>query len=122
MIGSLFSPSGPILGVASADRSLYGGAAFRGVVQVTGATHELEHRRAGHRRTERRPGKAGLAVLGLTLLGLALSGCGRKGPLDPPPGATGPEPAAQGQTAGSAPANQAQTAPNKRIFLDGLLN
>ncbi len=69
-----------------------------------------------------RPGKAALAILGLTLVGMVLSGCGRKGPLDPPPGAPGPEPATQSQPAGSAPASQAQSAPNKRIFLDGLLN
>lgn len=61
----------------------------------------------------------GRAVLGLAVLGLALSGCGRKGPLDPPPGAA-TEPAPQGG-AGQAPANQPQ-GPNKRIILDGLLN
>lgn len=72
-----------------------------------------------HDHPRHRLGLPGLTVLGLALLGLALSGCGRKGPLDPPPGASA-EPAPQGGV-GQAPANQPQ-GPNKRIILDGLLN
>ena len=75
-----------------------------------------------------------LAVAGLLVLALGLSACGRKGPLDAPPGA-----AAAGQQA-ATPANagpgaifgapapaeeaavEANQAPKRRIILDGLLN
>jgi predicted small lipoprotein YifL len=70
------------------------------------------------------------------VLALGLSGCGRKGPLDPPPGAslTPAEQQAQSQPAtpagifvSPAPAEETQSAEaakgqKKRIFLDGLLN
>jgi predicted small lipoprotein YifL len=72
-----------------------------------------------HDHSRRRLGLSGLTVFGLAVLGLALSGCGRKGPLDPPPGAAA-EPVQQGD-AGQTPANQPR-GPNKRIILDGLLN
>ncbi len=78
-----------------------------------------------------------LALIGVALASLTLAGCGRKGPLDPPPGASmasGPQPAAVpvgadplvspiGQTPDSRPSQpQAPVGPNKRIFLDNLLN
>jgi predicted small lipoprotein YifL len=76
---------------------------------------------------------SGLAVIAL-LAALTLAGCGRKGPLDPPPAAavTGEQAAPTGDK--SAPATDksaaigpdgkpiAPSAPNKRFFLDGLLN
>ncbi len=75
-------------------------------------------------------------VAGLTVLALGLSRCGRKGPLDPPPGASAAPGTQQAQTqpqtpagifVSPAPAEDSQTAeaakgPKKRIFLDGLLN
>jgi predicted small lipoprotein YifL len=76
-------------------------------------------------------------VAGLTVLALGLSGCGRKGPLDPPPGASvAPgQQQAQTQTQPQSPAGifvspvpeesqpaEAAKAPQRRIFLDGLLN
>jgi predicted small lipoprotein YifL len=71
-------------------------------------------------------------IAGLTVLALGLSGCGRKGPLDPPPGASVAPTEQQAQTPAGifvspAPAEESQSAeaaktPNKRIFLDGLLN
>lgn len=74
-------------------------------------------------------------IAGLTVLALGLSGCGRKGPLDPPPGASMTPSGQQAQTQPQTPAgifvspapeeNQPVEAPkaqNKRIFLDGLLN
>jgi predicted small lipoprotein YifL len=78
-----------------------------------------------------------LALIGVALASLTLAGCGRKGPLDPPPGASlaGPEasppPASVsdplvapiGQTKdNSASQPRATAGPNKRIFLDNLLN
>ena len=57
-------------------------------------------------------------------LALGLAACGRKGPLDPPPGAM---PAA-GKAAGNEPAigpkglPRAPKGPNKHIPLDNLLN
>ena len=85
-----------------------------------------------------------LALAGALAASFALAGCGRKGPLDPPPGASldGATPAAKDQTlmspigaspiGGTAAADnpgvdangrpQAPKGPNKRIFLDGLLN
>ena len=78
-----------------------------------------------------------LALIGVAVASLTLAGCGRKGPLDPPPGASlaEPEPNAApvgasdplvapiGQTRESATSQPRATAgPNKRIFLDNLLN
>ena len=85
-----------------------------------------------------------LAVAAAMAALLVLGGCGRKGPLDPPPGASvAGEPAPQsgglltpmaapiggGSAASSAPAAlgpdgrpQAPKGPDRRIFLDGLLN
>lgn len=73
-------------------------------------------------------------VLGLLVLALGLSACGRKGPLDAPPGAsaagqqqTAAQPAGPGAIFGAptpaeeAPAEVTQ-APKRRIILDGLLN
>ena len=80
-----------------------------------------------------------LALIGVAVASLTLAGCGRKGPLDPPPGASA---AAADQQAGAVPAGasdpliapigqtrentsgqpQATPGPNKRIFLDNLLN
>jgi predicted small lipoprotein YifL len=40
------------------------------------------------------------AALGALVATLALGACGRKGPLDPPPGTSMQEPAAQGQSGG----------------------
>jgi predicted small lipoprotein YifL len=75
-------------------------------------------------------------IAGLTVLALGLSGCGRKGPLDPPPGASAAPGTQQAQTqtpspagifVAPAPAEESQAAeaakgPKRRIFLDGLLN
>jgi predicted small lipoprotein YifL len=44
---------------------------------------------------------AHIAVIGALGAALALSGCGRKGPLDPPPGAAAVSQPAQPATAGS---------------------
>lgn len=79
-----------------------------------------------------------LALIGVAVAALTLAGCGRKGPLDPPPGASmASEPAtanpnapatsdlvtAPGQTPdGLANRPVAPAGPNKRIFLDNLLN
>jgi predicted small lipoprotein YifL len=78
-----------------------------------------------------------LALIGAAIAALTLAGCGRKGPLDPPPGASlanDPQAAAAAPAGASnplvAPIGQTQetTAPratptsNKRIFLDNLLN
>lgn len=76
-----------------------------------------------------------LALIGAALAALTLAGCGRKGPLDPPPGAQVAEPVAAapvtpeplvavpGQpTDSSVNRSVAPVGPNKRIFLDGLLN
>jgi predicted small lipoprotein YifL len=77
-----------------------------------------------------------LALIGVALAALTLAGCGRKGPLDPPPGASmasEPTPAPDvpatadplvappGQTR-EGPRATVPAGPNKRIFLDGLLN
>ena len=75
-------------------------------------------------------------IAGLTVLALGVSGCGRKGPLDPPPGASLTPAEQQAQTqpqtpagifVAPGPAEETQTAEaakgqKKRIFLDGLLN
>ena len=85
-----------------------------------------------------------LAVAAAMAALLVLGGCGRTGPLDPPPGASAAgEPAPQsgglltpmaspiggGNSTSSAPAALgpdgrplAPKGPNRRIFLDGLLN
>jgi predicted small lipoprotein YifL len=79
-----------------------------------------------------------LALIGVALAALTLAGCGRKGPLDPPPGASmasEPTPAPDvpatadplitplGQTnENRAPRATVPAGPNKRIFLDNLLN
>lgn len=78
-----------------------------------------------------------LALIGIAVAALTLAGCGRKGPLDPPPGASmasEPTPAANapatsdlvtvpGQTqTREAPRAVVPAGPNKRIFLDNLLN
>ena len=85
----------------------------------------------------------GLAVVAAMAALLVVSGCGRKGPLDPPPGASieGVPQAnmpdlmskreatpiggqASGGNAGVGPDGQPQApiGPDKRILLDGLLN
>ena len=80
-----------------------------------------------------------LALIGVTVASLMLAGCGRKGPLDPPPsaslasepqanqpapvGAADPLVAPIGQTRDNTSGQpQATPGPNKRIFLDSLLN
>jgi predicted small lipoprotein YifL len=86
-----------------------------------------------------------LALIGVAVASLGLAACGRKGPLDPPPAASvAGEPQANAQPApgiaapmvspiggqsksdnpGVGPDGKAQApaGPNKRIFLDGLLN
>lgn len=79
-----------------------------------------------------------LALIGVAVASLTLAGCGRKGPLDPPPGASlasEPQPNAPpvgasdplvapiGQTRENTSRQpQATSGPNKRIFLDNLLN
>ncbi len=87
------------------------------------------------------PTFARLALVGLLAAALGLAACGRKGPLDPPPGAS-LEDVAQpnapnlntqtGKPVGTSSGNfsgggtdgrvQAQSGPKKRIFLDSLLN
>lgn len=51
----------------------------------------------------RSPGFAHLAVIGALTAAFALAGCGRKGPLDPPPSAAGPQPAQASQGIGINP-------------------
>ena len=80
-----------------------------------------------------------LALIGVAVASLTLAGCGRKGPLDPPPGASlandpqavaaapvgasDPLAAPIGQTKDNTAGQPRATAgPNKRIFLDNLLN
>ena len=83
-----------------------------------------------------------LALIGVALVALTLAGCGRTGPLDPPPGASmasepasgaTPAPAVEAPVASdvmvSTPGQSRESAravtpvgPNKRIFLDNLLN
>ncbi|HEY4140501.1 MAG TPA: lipoprotein [Pseudolabrys sp.] len=76
-----------------------------------------------------------LALIGVALAALTLAGCGRKGPLDPPPGSSmvsEPAPAADAPATSDlvTPPGQVRdvphaavpNGPNKRIFLDGLLN
>ena len=71
-----------------------------------------------------------LALAGALVASLGLAACGRKGPLDPPPGASldsGPAPIggeAKDGNPGVGPDGQprAPKGPEKHIFLDGLLN
>jgi predicted small lipoprotein YifL len=78
-----------------------------------------------------------LALIGVAVASLTLADCGRKGPLDPPPGASIAAPEANappvgtsdplaapvGQTRENAVSQpQATAGPNRRIFLDNLLN
>lgn len=78
-----------------------------------------------------------LALVGVALAALTLAGCGRKGPLDPPPGASmasepqaaappvmaDPLAAPLGQQLDGRPAQRPTPAgPNRGIFLDNLLN
>jgi len=71
--------------------------------------------------------RLGLALVGVLAAALALGGCGRKGPLDPPPGARLTEPAPAGPPAAPyevGPDGQplAPVGPKKRIFLDWLID
>ena len=59
--------------------------------------------------------RAGVAAL--LLAALALSGCGRKGALEPPPGAA----AASQSEDGNAAQSDEPEKPDKRIVLDNLL-
>ncbi len=73
-----------------------------------------------------------LALVGAFAAALALAGCGRKGPLDPPPGAasaTGTQQATNTDLirsplgdSGKKSAPVAPTVPNKKFILDPLLN
>jgi predicted small lipoprotein YifL len=66
-----------------------------------------------------------LAVIGALAAALGLAACGRKGPLDPPPGASikGDQSTVSGQPVmGANGAPHAPIGPNKRIPLDNLLN
>jgi predicted small lipoprotein YifL len=66
-----------------------------------------------------------LALIGALAASLGLAACGRKGPLDPPPGAslTGDQATVGGQQVMGAKGNpHAPIGPNKRIPLDNLLN
>jgi predicted small lipoprotein YifL len=78
-----------------------------------------------------------LALIGVAVASLTLAGCGRKGPLDPPPGASlandpqavaaapvgpaDPLVAPIGQTKENT-TPRATPSSNKRIFLDNILN
>ncbi len=61
---------------------------------------------------------AKLAVLGLVMAALSLSACGRKGPLDPPPGAALPAPPVAAALSGDA----ATPASKQRSALDWLID
>ena len=76
-----------------------------------------------------------LALVGIAVAALTLAGCGRKGPLDPPPGASmvsEPQVAApaaadplatpMGQSRENAVPQVRAADPNKKFFLDGILN
>ena len=81
--------------------------------------------------------KFGRTLLVVALLGVALGACGRKGPLEPPPNATGaldlpdnqvgaqatetPEIGSASVLAKPAKANRAITVPNKPFILDPLM-
>ncbi|MGE0231677.1 MAG: lipoprotein [Flavobacteriaceae bacterium] len=58
--------------------------------------------------------RALLTLLMVSMLALAVSACGRKGPLEPPPGKPDQGPA----TSDGIPAEK----PNRPFILDGLLN
>lgn len=76
-----------------------------------------------------------LALVGIAVAALTLAGCGRKGPLDPPPGASmasapvadapvGSDPLAapvMGHPREAAPVARPSD-PNKKFLLDGILN
>ncbi len=64
-----------------------------------------------------------LATIGALAAALALAGCGRKGALDPPPGATPDATTVNGQPVmGSDKNPRAPIGPKKHIPLDNLLN
>lgn len=76
-----------------------------------------------------------LALVGVTVASLTLAGCGRKGPLDPPPGASmASQPVADvpptadplltpsGQPRENALPQAKPSDPNKKFFLDSILN
>jgi len=69
-----------------------------------------------------------LALIAALIAALGLTACGRKGPLDPPPGAsltgdqTGPAGAKYAPVLGPDSKQLAQPGPNKPIPLDVLLN
>ena len=77
-----------------------------------------------------------LALIGVTVASLTLAGCGRKGPLDPPPGASmASQPVAEvppattdpllppaGQQRENALPQAKPSDPNKKFFLDSILN
>jgi predicted small lipoprotein YifL len=76
-----------------------------------------------------------LALIGVALASLTLAGCGRKGPLDPPPGASmASQPVAEvppttdplltpvGQPRENALPQAKPSDPNRKFFLDGILN
>jgi len=65
-----------------------------------------------------------LTTIGAIAAALALAGCGRKGALDPPPGAASGNQATVGsqQVMGSKGNPRAPIGPDKHIPLDNLLN
>ena len=78
-----------------------------------------------------------LALIGVAVAALTLAGCGRKGPLDPPPGASmAPaqtpvdnaavpptnEPLFSSQPRENALPQAKPVDPNKKFFLDSILN
>jgi predicted small lipoprotein YifL len=76
-----------------------------------------------------------LALIGVAVASLTLAGCGRKGPLDPPPGASmASQPVAEvppttdplltpvGQPRENALPQAKPSDPNRKFFLDGILN
>ncbi len=75
-----------------------------------------------------------LALVGVAVASLTLAGCGRKGPLDPPPGAsvvappptaaptTDPLAAPIGQTRETTAPVATPSDPNRKFILDGILN
>lgn len=59
-------------------------------------------------------------ILIVTLVvGLSLAACGRRGPLEPPPGAPKPPPVAEGEVV--RPGVPRATNPDRKFILDGLL-
>lgn len=76
-----------------------------------------------------------LALIGVAVASLTLAGCGRKGPLDPPPGASmASQPVAEvppttdplltpaGQPRENVLPQAKPSDPNRKFFLDGILN